>query len=58
MVLELPDEPDAAGESSRVCLRGQVARVGHGGLGVRSASEQPERLLLVNYLMRCHAHGA
>jgi hypothetical protein len=49
--LELPEE--------QVVLRGQVVRIECGartGLGLRFASEQPNRLV-VNYLMRCHAHS-
>jgi PilZ domain len=50
--LELPDE--------QVVLTGQVVRVEHGartGLGLRFSGEQPSRRVVVNYLMRCHAHG-
>lgn len=50
--LELPEE--------QVTLRGQVVRIERGtrtGLGLQFAGEQPNRRLVVNYLMRCHAHG-
>ena len=50
--LELPEE--------QVTLRGQVVRIERGarnGLGLRFAGEPPDRRLVVNYLMRCHAHG-
>lgn len=51
--LELPEE--------QVMLRGEVVRVERGrrtGLGLQFSREQQDRRLLVNYLMRCHAHGA
>lgn len=51
--LELPEE--------QVMLRGEVVRVERGrrsGLGLQFAIEQQDRRPLVNYLMRCHAHGA
>jgi PilZ domain len=51
--LELPE--------MQVTLRAQVVRVGCGervGLGVQFAGAEPDRRQLVNYLMRCHAHGA
>ncbi len=51
--LELPDE--------QVMLRGEVVRVERGhrsGLALQFAREQQDRRPLVNYLMRCHAHGA
>lgn len=50
--LELPGD--------RVCLRAQVVRVERGarsGIGVRFVAEQPSRLQVANYLMRCHAYG-
>jgi PilZ domain len=64
VILELPLELSeeavgAVGAVGRVCLHGQVVRVGQGaraGLGVHFASEQPARRQLANYLMRCHAH--
>lgn len=50
--LDLPDDP--------IRLRAEVVRVERGartGLGVRFVAEQPSRRQVVNYLMRCHAHG-